>query len=425
MRRIIALLVLAAAVLAAAWYLAGLPGSVTLQMGTTEIKAGVPVTVFAGVVLFVLLHTLLRALVGLWRLPRRWRGWRGARNRRLGERAATRTMVALAAGEAGEAQREAARARRLLGDNAQTLLLAAQAARLAGRAEEADAALRALTHRPETALLGFRGLLRGAGERGDWAEAARLAQAAEAAHPGAAWLRRERGRLAARAGRWDEALALADADAPRAALGVGAAEAASDPGRARRLAKRAWKDDPALAPAALAYATRLRAAGRERQAQAVIRRTWALAPHPDLAEFALGSLREPLARMQAAQQLAASRPNHPETHLLLARTALAAGLVGEARRHTEAARQAGLTQRRLWLLRAAIEEAADATGEAGRAAQREALRRAAEADPDPTWRCGACHATSERWAPACPACGAAGGLQWSETPPPRLLVATG
>ncbi len=422
MRRALVILIVAAAVLAAAWYVAGLPGTVTAQIGATVIQAPTAIAVPAAAALFLLFYAALRLLGGLWRLPRRWRGWRGGRHRRFGERAATQAMVALAAGEAGDARREAARARRLLGDTAQTLLLAAQAARLANRPEEAEAALHALTRQPETAFLGYRGLLRRATEQGNWAEAAQLAEAAEAAHPGAAWLRGERARLAVRAGRWEDALALADADAPKAALGVGAAEAATDPARARVLARRAWRDDPALAPAALAYATRLRTAGRERRAQAVIRRSWALAPHADLAAFALAPLREPLARMQAAQRLAATTPDHPEAHLLLARTALAAGLVGEARRHAEAAQRTGLTQRRLWLLRADIEEAAGGSTEAGRAAQRDALRRAADADPDPTWRCTACHAVSERWAPACPTCRAAGTLRWSEAPPVPLLT---
>ena len=425
MRRVLAILLVTAVVLAAAWYVAGLPGTITARIGATTIEAPTPVAAFAAAVLFLLLHGLLRLLGGLWHLPRQMRFWRDARHRRLGEIAATSAMVALAAGEAGAARQQASRARRLLGETAQTLLLSAQAARLAGRPEEAEAALQVLTRRPETAFLGFRGLLRRATERGDWEAAAQLAQAAEAAHPGAVWLRGERTRLAVRAGHWEEALALADADAPKAALGVGAAEAATDPARARMLARRAWKDDPALAPAALAYATRLRATGRERRAQTVIRRSWALAPHPDLAAFALAPTADKLGRVQAAQRLAAARPEHPEAHLLLARIALDAGLLGEARRHVEAAIRAGLTQRRVWLLRAAIEEAADGSSEAGRAAQRDALRHAADAASDPVWRCTACQAVAARWAPACPACDAAGTLRWSEDVPAATLAATG
>jgi len=85
-----------------------------------------------------------------------------------------------------------------------------------------------------------------------------------------------------RTGDWAGALALADANAPKAALATAAANATQDPGAALRLAQLAWKADPGLAPAALAYATRLRAAGKERRALAVIRQSWARAPHPDL-----------------------------------------------------------------------------------------------------------------------------------------------
>ena len=83
---------------------------------------------------------------------------------------------------------------------------------------------------------------------------------------------------------------------PKAALATAAAEAETDPGRALRLAKQAWQDDPSLAPATLAYASRLRAAGREARALAAIRHTWAIAPHPDLADFALAPVSDPLQR---------------------------------------------------------------------------------------------------------------------------------
>ena len=215
-----------------------------------------------------------------------------------------------------------------------------------------------------------------------------------------------------RAGEWSDALALADADAPKAALATAAAEAESDAGRALRLAKQAWKADPSLSPAALAYATRLRAAGRESRALVVIRHSWAIAPHPDLADFALAPVSDNLQRTQAAQRLTEANPDHAESRLLLARTALEAGLTGEARRHAEAAAAAGLNQRRLWLLLAEIEEAEGGDTEAGRLAQRDALRRAAGADPDPTWQCDACHTAHASWHPNCPDCFTVGSLRW-------------
>ena len=124
-----------------------------------------------------------------------------------------------------------------------------------------------------------------------------------------------------------------------------------------RLARAAWKQDASLAPAALAYADRLRRDGREKKAQSVIRHSWTVAPHPDLADFALAPVSDPMGRVKAARLLAQSNPEHVESRLLLARTELNAGLTGEARHQAEAAREAGLNQRRLWLLMADIEEA--------------------------------------------------------------------
>ena len=268
------MLLVAAVVLAGAWALAGLPGRISGEIGNFAFEAPTPIAALALALLFILLYGIFRLFGAALRLPRTLHRRQAARRRHAGDAALTRTLLALAAGESGDARREANRARRLLGDTPATLLLAAESGRLAGRLDEAEMAYRALADRDDAAFLGLRGLLRQAIEREDWSSATALARQAERVQPGAAWLRRERARLAVRAGEWADALALADADAPKAALAAAAAEAASDPGVALRLARQAWQDDPALAPAALAYASRLRAAGREHRALAAIRHSW-------------------------------------------------------------------------------------------------------------------------------------------------------
>ncbi len=413
MGRVLLSLILAGIVVAFAWFLAGLPGTVTATIGQTTVQMAVSVLAVCLLLALLVLYGLFRVLGELVRLPRRLRMRRMLTRRRAGDVASTRALVALAAGEIADARREAARARRLLGDTAQTLLLTAEAGERAGRTDEATHAFETLAARPDAAFLGYRGLLRQAMDRQDWAEAALLARQAEEAHPGAVWVRAERARLAIRTQHWADALALADADAPKAALAAAAAEAEPDPARAMKLAKQAWKEDPTLTPAALAYARRLRETGAEKRAQAVIRQTWTLAPNPALAEFALAGITDKLARAQAAQRLAQVHLEHPESRFLLASTALAAGLTGEARRQAEAAREAGMNQRRLWLLLAEIEEEEGGDTEAGRRAQRDALRQAAAADPDPGWVCENCHAPFASWHPSCPACGAAGTVRWS------------
>jgi HemY protein len=412
MRRVLTVLVACVVVLGVAWLLAGLPGRVTAEFGATTVEMATPVAAFGLLLLFFVLYVVFRLLGGMLRLPGIAARWDAERDRQRGDLAVSRALVALAAGDKGDARREAGRARRWLGDTPQTLLLAAEAGRLAGRDDEAEDMFRRLVDRPGAAFLGYRGLMRQALTRQDWTEATALARQAEAAHPGAEWLRLQRARLAIRAGHWTEALDLADSDAARAALATGAAGAEKDPAQAMKLARQAWKADASLAPAALAYATRLRADGREARAQAVIRHTWSLAPHPDLAVFALAPVTDRLARATAAQRLAEANPEHAESRLLLARTALDAGLTGEARHQATLARGAGVNQRRLWLLLAEIEEAEHGGTDAGALAARAALRQAATADADPEWRCAECHTAHVVWYPACTTCGAPGSLRW-------------
>ncbi len=411
MLRVILGLIVAVLVVAIAWFLAGLPGTVSAEIGDYSFDAAAPVVALGLLLLFIVLYLLFRLISLLVAAPRRIGRARRERRRQQGDAAVTRTLVALGAGETSGARREAARARRLLGDTPQTLLLTAEAGRLAGQEGEAEAAFRVLAARDDAAFLGVRGLLRQAIAREDWTEAAALARRAEQAHPGAAWLRSERQVLAMRTGAWSEALALADADDPKAALATAAAEAETDPNQALSFAKRAWEEDPDLVPASLAYARRLQEMGRPDRAVEVLRRTWAHSPHPDLAEQALKRLSDPTDRLREAERLAQENPDHPETHLLLARASLDANLPGEARRHADHALEKGLNQRRVWNLRADIAEAAGDSEEA-RVEHRDALRRAASADSDPAWRCTACGTQLQRWQAACPSCGTPGQVVW-------------
>lgn len=419
MRAVIAFLVIAAIVLGAAWWVAALPGSVSATIGETSFSAATPVALLFAVVLFVVIYLLVRLLVMLIRLPRRTARMRAARDRRRGETAVTRTLLALAGGDGEAARREASRGRSLLGDTPQTLLLAAYAGRQAGQQEEADSAFRALSDRKDSAFLGLRGLMQQATARGDLDEAARLARLAEAASPGAPWLRTERKQLALRAGAWQEALTLAGPGDPVAAFATAAATVTSDANEGRRLAKRAWETDQSFTPAALVYASRLRQAGKESRAQVVLRTTWTRAPHPDLANAMLLTANDPLTQTRRAEALAAEAPRHVESQILLARVMLAAGLLGEAQRHVDEAHGAGCNERRLWLLMANIAERAD-----NPAAQSDALRHAANADPDPAWRCGVCGTVTPAWTPRCEQCGTPGQIAWGvRAAATKMLVA--
>jgi HemY protein len=424
MRRVIGFLILAAVLVAIAFGLGALPGQIGATVGDWTIQAPLPLVLVAGVVLFIVLYLLVRLVALLVSTPGRFGRSRYERQLRQGDRAVTRAFAAIAAADPKAARREAQRAKRLLPNAPMALLVSAEAARLAGKPEESEGDYRALAEQPDAAFLGLRGLLRQALDAGDWTLAADLARRAELAHPGASWLRSERARLALRTGSWAEALALSGPDAPRAVMTTAAAEAATDPIQALRLAKDAFNADQKLAPAALAYASRLRAGNEARKAETVIEKAWAAAPHPDLARFYLAPVSDPLERVREAERLAGFNKTHGESHLLLAQAALAAKLTGVARRHAQAALAAGLDQRRLWVLKADIEDADAAAGggEAAGFAAHEALRRSQSARPDPRWRCATCGAEPGGWHAACPSCGTVGRMQWTDKTVPASGV---
>ena len=119
-----------------------------------------------------------------------------------------------------------------------------------------------------------------------------------------------------------------------------------------------------------------------------------------------------MSRLQAAKRLAEAFPTHPESRLLIAQAALEAGMLSEARTQLEAARMHGVTQRRLYLLMSDLEEQEHGETEAGRLAQRTALRMASAAEPDPHWLCTQCNAEPVDWSAKCPVCAHVGSLRW-------------
>jgi HemY protein len=412
MLKIILFVLAATVVVAGTWLLAGIPGHVVASIGAFTVETSTPVAILLLAAFVVAIVFFLRVIRGILRIPYAGENWRRHHRRTLGERAVTRVLVALAAGEQGAARKEARRARNLLGDTPQTLLLVAEAGRLSGREDESEEAFRALTKQKDARFLGLRGLLRQAVDRRDWPEALTIAKQAEAAHPGAIWLRQQRAELALQTENWAEALELIGADPRRSTYYVAAADSESDPSRAFSFARLAWKQDPLFPPAVLAYASRLRTTGHEKRAQSCIAEAWKHAPHPELATFALALEPSNLGRAQAAKRLVVGNPAHAESRLLLARVALDAGLTGESRRQVEIAESEGVRQRRLYLLLAEIEEQERGDTEVGRIAQRDALRRAATAETDPHWQCTNCHTDHVVWRPKCQACDSVGTLQW-------------
>jgi HemY protein len=429
MRALPALLVVIIVVAAAA-YVAERPGSVEVVWQGWRVDTSVAVLVLGVVALAMLAAAAFHLLRKIAGGPRAFLKARRERRRRDGYRALTQGMVAVAAGDAEEAQRFARKADVLLAEPPLTLLLSAQAAQLSGDEHAAKKYFNAMLERAETEFLGLRGLVMQALRGGDEPGALHLVERAKALRPRTPWVLSSLFELQARAGKWYEAEATLVEAIRRKALAIEsrfhrsallheksrAAEAEGEAGPALQHAAKAHGLDPGFTPATLRYASLLRIAGRTRKAAKAIEAGWRARPHPHLAAAyaALFADEPPLARFKRMERLVEANADHVESHLALAGAALAARLWGEARRHLEAAgakpaKDAPPPSPRICRMMAELEE----QEHQDQAAAHAWLARAATTPAaDHAYVCGACGAESAAWAPICPNCRAFNSLTW-------------
>jgi HemY protein len=423
-RALTLLLFLAIGVGAALW-LAEQHEEFELSVGHWHAQMPATVAVLGVIVMLALSAGI--ALLVRWLLshPRAFKEWRRDRRRQLGDEALERALIALSAGRHGQAVRDAERAGRLLGNPTIALWLTAQAAQASGDDAKAEAALRRLTLKPSAALIGLRGLAAREAEAGRTDAARELLAKATATDPGAVALKAVEAELAVRAHDWRAALAHArgvpqDAKARtrRAELALAVAETETSEDAKLALLKEAFEADPAFAPGIAAYARALEAASWRRRSRNVMREGWRANPHPAIAAVALTHVGSdtPESVLGRAHALAADRPEHLESRVMVARAALDAEKWKDARLQLDAAVADGSADRRIHLLRAELAERQGGNDETAREAARAAYREAGEAPGEPAWRCSSCATVHKEWTPVCDACGATLSLGWSVTP---------
>jgi len=411
------LILVAAAALGVAWF-ADRPGDVIVTWLGYRIETSVLVTlvalivvIFAAIIIWSVGRMILRSpdQVALF-----------LRNRRAmkGYLAISRGLIAIGSGDARLARRSADEAARLAPHEPLALLLSAQSAQLSGNRTEAEQAFRAMAARPDTKLLGLRGLYMEAQRRDD-AQAARLfAEEAAGGIPAPGWAGQAVLEFRSAESDWAGALdALermkgnldkASYRRQRAVLLTARALALdeSDRDTSRALVLEAVKLAPSLVPAVALAGRRLAESGEMRKAARIIEGAWKAGPHPDLAETYANlrfgdSARDRLARME---KLAQKAPAGVEAALAVARAALDAREFAIARTALQPYLSA-LTQR-VALLMAEIEQTEH--GDEGRV--REWTARALHAAPDPQWTADGI--ISERWLPVSPASGRLDAFEW-------------
>ncbi|MEO1249211.1 MAG: heme biosynthesis HemY N-terminal domain-containing protein [Pseudomonadota bacterium] len=342
MVRIVFFLILTGLAVTAAVTLAGFPGLVRVEwLGRiVELPIGVGIAGLLSVALLgAIAFWLFRAI---WRTPKAVGEALGRRRTNKGYQAVSAGMLAVAAGDAGEAKRQARKAEQLLANLPLARLLSAQAAQLGGDEGAAKQYFEAMLDDRQTEFLGVRGLLTLAAKEGDRPNTLRLSKRAMALKPTSPWAQIAGLEAAVNSHLWLEAqgtLARAtstgtigkeDAAKLRAALLVERSRVAlgdGEPAEALSLATQARKLDPSSRPAALWLAKRQIEAGKARAARNTIEKAWATVPGAQLAALhaELGPEGEkPNRFLSRVQRLAGQNPDHVESLLALAQAQMVA-----------------------------------------------------------------------------------------------------
>lgn len=372
--------------------------------------------------IFALLVGLAMLLFAVLRLPRRIRAHQRHQHAAKGLGALTQSMVALAAGDMRGAKLQLKDAQKFLGPAPITLLLAAQMARLEGDETETRGLLEAMLGHRETRRIAAKGLSEYHERRGQAAQALPHAKMAAGDDPRDSKALSTLVGAHARLGQWQEA----ERALKRVAWIVPRKErhrllahiycarardlkAAGQYMTAFSFMRSAVKLMPDSAPMAALAAEMAPGDQRVAIASKIIRNAWRKQPHAVLADALLSVMdyARPADLLKTARKVAATNPEHEESHLLLARAEMHAKEWDEARRSLKDA----LSEResaRACRMMADIEEAQYHDAEA---TARWRLR-ASDAEPDPEWVCDLCATTSPAWEPHCPGCHAMGSMEW-------------
>lgn len=360
------------------------------------------------------------------------------RNReRKGFEALSEGLMALASGEGRVAMNKAAKADRYLNKPELTNLLTAQAAEMAGDKRKAEETYKKLVANNATRFVGVRGILRQKLAEGDTETALALAEKAFALKPRHEETQDVLLRLQARKEDWAGArqtlsAKLKHGTLPRdvhkrrdAVLALSEArDIISDESsiEVQEKAIEANKLSPDLIPAAVMAARSYIRQQRPRLATRLLKKAWEAHPHPDLAAaFAeIEPDETPQARIKRFAALTRTRPDDPETKMLLSELHIANEDFPEARRALGDLVETDPTVRSVTLM-AAIERGEGAAD----AVVRGWLARAVTVSRGPQWICDNCQHIHAEWAPICENCESFDTLAWKRPPMSEMAMPGG
>lgn len=420
MIRLLFALALAAALAAAGAWVMDHPGRVAIAFENHRLDTSVAMLTVA-VAALMLLSALLM-LLWRWITTGLWERQKLARHRR-GYNELAWGLSSLMEGDGKRAARHAKKFEELVGQTALSDVLAGQAALAEGDMATARKRFRALEGDRRTRALALHGLFAVDTAQGDHPAMLATARRAIGQLPRADWAQTSLFESAVALGDWpaaDKALLAAfrskrvsdqEFRHRRAVIRLAEARKAETEGRGDdvlTLAREAVKLEPELVPARLLAAAQYRKKDALRRARAVVREGWRHAPHPDLAAawLDLADDTSPARQYQQLEVLVGERET-VDSHLALARQAIAADLRGPARSHLTAALELG-PQRRVYQALEVLEQKLG-----NDTAARFAATKAASAPRDPAWQCTNCGYRQSIWSELCGSCGSFATLEWT------------
>ncbi len=419
-------------------------GGVQITVAGTEYTLGALQSVIGLLVLLVALWLILKLATLLVATLRFINGDETALSRffdrgreRRGYKALADGLMALAAGEGRLALSKAAKAEKYLENPQLTDLVTAQAAEMSGDTKKAAEAYKRLLSNQQTRFVGVRGIMKQKLSEGDTETARALAEKALALRPKHEEVQDTLLNLQAKAQDWAGArntlsTKLKTGTLPRdvfkrrdAVLALSSAKALLDDETSPAQQEKAIEANqlsPDLVPAAAMAARAYIAKDKKRQAVRIIKKTWEIQPHPDLAHvFAeIEPTETAKARIKRFDQLVRLTPDNDETRLVMAELHIVAEDFPEARRTLADLAERAPDARALTLM-AAIERGEGSDDSIVRGW----LARALSAPRGPQWVCGNCNHIHAEWAPVCENCASFDTLSWKTPETPEITSATG
>ena len=423
MIRILIFLIFVLALAAGFAWLADRPGDMLVTFGGYQYRVTLMVAAVAvtAVVAAVMISWWL--VKSIWNSPYTIARYFRVRQRDRGYQALSTGMIAAGAGDATLARKMNKQAAKLIRSDTEPLinLLDAQASLLEGDHESAREKFERMLDDPEMRLLGLRGLYLEAERLGDRTAAQHYAARAADVAPQLAWASESTLEEKTARGDWDGALKLVDAQASTGQIARDAANRRrsvlltakaedlldSDPAGARSAAIEANRLSPDFVPAAIAAARALFKQEDIRRGAKILEAAWKAEPHPEIADLYTHARHGDAVhdRLKRARKLQSLKQNNIESSLAVARAAIDAHELKEAREAAEAAIRIQ-PREGAYLLLADIEELE--TGDQGRV--RQLLSKAVRAPRDPAWVADGY--VAEKWAPVSPVTGKLDAFEW-------------